>query len=75
MKTLILTTLSTAFVGGALSLVTKYSPDHALRCDVTMTTSSETTMEAMRDGQPVEGGGRGGMSPCERKSPSCPNDC
>ena len=53
MKTLIFATLSTTLVAGALSLATKYSPDHPLRCDVTMTVSSETTMEATRDGQPV----------------------
>lgn len=62
MKTLILATLSTVLAGGALSLATKYDTDHGLRCDVTLSVSSETTMEATRDGQPVEGGGRGGMS-------------
>jgi hypothetical protein len=65
MKTLILTAFSAALVGGSLSLATKYSPDHALRCDVTTTSSSETHMEATRDGQPVEGRGGGGSMSSE----------
>jgi hypothetical protein len=47
---------------GAVSLATKYSPDHKLRCDVTMNVKTESTMKRERDGQPVEGRGGGESS-------------
>jgi hypothetical protein len=62
MKTVWLVSLSAAVLSGGVSLATKYSPDHSLRCDITLTMSSGMTMEATRDGQPVETPGRGGMS-------------
>jgi hypothetical protein len=62
MKALILSAVSISLASGGLSLATKYTADHSRHCDVTMTMKSEMTMEATRDGQPVEGRGGGGSA-------------
>jgi hypothetical protein len=62
MRALVLSGLFSSLVCGGLSLATKYTPEHSLHCDVTMTLKSETSMEATRDGQPVEGRGNGSIS-------------
>jgi len=62
MKTLILSALSASMLAGGVSLATKYAPDHSLRCDITTTVKSDTSFEATRDGQPVEGRGGGSSS-------------
>jgi hypothetical protein len=62
MKTLF---LCASLACGAVSLATKYSPDHKLRCDVTMNLKTESTTKMERDGQPVEGRGGSGESSSE----------